>query len=109
MSGSTRVPVGDFDSLEPGQPYRIEYGMNAVVVVRIGDDVYALKDRCSHQEVRLSEGVVSVDDAEIECYKHGSTFALDTGEAMSLPATKPVPTYPVVVEGEVVFVVVDQA
>jgi 3-phenylpropionate/trans-cinnamate dioxygenase ferredoxin subunit len=70
--------------------------------VRIGDDVYAVGDRCSHADVSLSEGEVLADEFEIECWKHGSSFDLKTGEPQSLPATKPVPVYEVqVVDGDV--------
>jgi 3-phenylpropionate/trans-cinnamate dioxygenase ferredoxin subunit len=52
--------------------------------------------------VSLSEGDVDPDDVEIECVRHGSTFSLVTGEAMSLPATKPTPVYRVeVIDGDV--------
>ena len=56
-------------------------------------------DQCSHADVSLSEGEVDVDECTIECPKHGSEFALETGEALTLPALKPVPTYEVTVDG----------
>jgi 3-phenylpropionate/trans-cinnamate dioxygenase ferredoxin subunit len=71
--------------------------------VRIGDDVYAIGDTCSHAEVSLSEGEVYPDERAIECWKHGSTFSLVTGEPQTLPATRPVPVYDVVVvDGDIV-------
>ena len=57
-----------------------------VAVVRIGDDVYAIGDTCSHAEVSLSEGEVYPDERAIECWKHGSTFSIVTGEPQTLPA-----------------------
>ena len=59
----------------------------------------------SHADYSLSEGEVIEEDCEIECWKHGSTFSLETGEPQSFPATKPVPVYEVVVEGDDVSVV----
>ena len=50
-------------------------------------------DRCSHADYSLSEGEIYADEREIECWKHGSTFSLETGEPQSLPATQSVPTY----------------
>lgn len=74
-----------------------------LVIVRIGDQVYALNDRCSHQDFPLSEGEVDPDDMTVECAKHGSVFDLRTGEPLSLPATQPVPVYGARVEdGKVV-------
>ena len=55
-----------------------------------------------HQEASLSEG--EVWDGEIECLLHGSMFSLDTGAPSCLPATKPVPTYDVTVDGDDVLV-----
>jgi 3-phenylpropionate/trans-cinnamate dioxygenase ferredoxin subunit len=69
-----------------------------VAVVRIGDEVFAIEDLCSHEEVPLSEG--EVDDHTIECWQHGSRFDLRTGEPTGLPATEPVPVYPVKIAGE---------
>ena len=54
----------------------------------------------------MAEGEVLADECEIECAKHGSTFDLRTGQPCSLPATRPVPVYDVVLEGDDVSVVV---
>ena len=90
------------DELEPGTARRFDTDGLRICVVRIGDDVYAIGDRCSHADVSLSEGEVLADELEIECWKHGSTFDLKTGEPQSLPATKPVPVYEArVVDGQV--------
>ena len=74
----------------------------AVAVVRIDDDVYAISDVCSHANVSLSDGEVWCDEKELECPKHGSTFSLETGEPITLPATQPVAVYRAqVVDGQV--------
>ncbi len=72
--------------------------------IRVDDAFYALGDRCSHADYSLSEGEVYAEDLEIECWKHGSTFSLETGEPLCLPATQPVPVYEVEVEGDDVMV-----
>lgn len=64
-----------------------------IVVVRVGDEVFALADRCSHADVALSEG--EVEDCSIECWLHGSAFDLRTGNPLTPPASTPVRTYPV--------------
>ena len=77
-------------------------------MVRIGDDVYALGDVCTHQNISLSEGEVDEDELTIECWKHGSAFSLETGEALTLPATQPEPVYDVRIDdGEIVVVLDD--
>ena len=97
-----------FDELAPGEARRFVVGRHRIAVVRIGDDVYAIGDTCTHQNISLSEGEVHPDDKTIECWKHGSTFSVETGEALILPATRPVPVYDVRVDdGEIVVVLDD--
>lgn len=94
------------DALASGTAKRFELEGRSVAVVRIGDDVYALGDTCSHGAVSLSEGEVLCDTKEIECWKHGSAFSLTTGEAITLPATQPVPVYgAAVVDGDIVVTI----
>jgi 3-phenylpropionate/trans-cinnamate dioxygenase ferredoxin subunit len=92
------------DELAPGEARRFDVDGHRIALVRIGDDFYAIGDRCSHEDFSLSEGEVLTDECEIECWKHGSTFSLTTGEPQSLPAVKPVPVYDVVREGDDVLV-----
>ena len=90
------------DELTPGNVRRVMVDGVAVAVVRIDDDVYAISDVCSHANVSLSEGEVWCDEKELECPKHGSTFSLETGEPITLPATQPVAVYRAqVVDGQV--------
>jgi 3-phenylpropionate/trans-cinnamate dioxygenase ferredoxin subunit len=98
--------VCTLEELPDGTARRFELGPHKVAVVRCGDDVYAIGDTCSHAEVSLSEGEVLCADKELECWKHGSTFSLETGEPQTLPATQPVPVYDVHVEGDDVVVVI---
>jgi 3-phenylpropionate/trans-cinnamate dioxygenase ferredoxin subunit len=92
------------DEIERGTARRFEVGNHRICVVRIGDDFYAVGDRCSHADYSLCEGEIWEEEREIECWKHGSTFSLLTGEPQSLPATQPVPVYEVQVEGDDVVV-----
>jgi 3-phenylpropionate/trans-cinnamate dioxygenase ferredoxin subunit len=98
------VRVAALDDLTPGGVLRVVLGDRAVALVRIGDDVYAIGDRCSHADVSLSGGDVDEDECTIECPKHGSAFDLRTGEPESLPALRPVPTYAVEVRDGDVYV-----
>jgi 3-phenylpropionate/trans-cinnamate dioxygenase ferredoxin subunit len=97
----TVCKVGD---VAPGSAIRVEKDGHRLAVVRIGDDWYAVDDRCSHAEASLAEGEVWAEECEIECPKHGSMFSLKTGEAVTMPATEPVPVYDVRVEGDDVIV-----
>jgi 3-phenylpropionate/trans-cinnamate dioxygenase ferredoxin subunit len=101
--------VATLDDLEPASPHRVDVGGRSIALVRLGDDVYAIGDRCSHANVSLSDGEVDEGDCTLECPKHGSTFDLRTGEPGALPATRPVPTYAVEVRGAEVFLTVEDA
>jgi 3-phenylpropionate/trans-cinnamate dioxygenase ferredoxin subunit len=99
-----RERLGRVDEIESGTAKRYDVDGYRIAVVRIGDDFYAIADRCSHADVPLSEGEVWEEEREIECWKHGSTFSLLTGEPQSLPATQPVRVYTIVREGDDLFV-----
>ena len=99
------------DVKEPGS-LRVELdgaGPEAVAVVRFEGEVFAIEDVCSHAEVALSDGEVEEFEGAptIECALHGSCFDLRTGQPTNLPATEPVPVYPVRVEGDDVLIDVD--
>ncbi|MGH9081248.1 MAG: non-heme iron oxygenase ferredoxin subunit [Acidimicrobiales bacterium] len=94
------------DELSDGEARRFDVAGLRIALVRIGEDFYAIGDRCSHEDFSLAEGEVWADECEIECSRHGSTFDLRTGAACSLPATRPVPVYRLVVEGDGVSVIV---
>jgi 3-phenylpropionate/trans-cinnamate dioxygenase ferredoxin component len=78
-----------------------------VAIVRSDGEVYAIYDVCSHANVALSEG--EIEGSTIECWLHGSRFDLVTGKPTGLPATVPVPVYPVKIDGDEVFVEVPVA
>ena len=98
------VVVANVNDVKPGSAKRVDIEGHRLCVVHIADDWYVIGDECSHADYSLSEGDVWEDEREIECPKHGSTFALDTGEPQTLPATQPVPIYKVRVEGDDVLV-----
>jgi 3-phenylpropionate/trans-cinnamate dioxygenase ferredoxin subunit len=96
--------------LEPGTAMRVELegpdGPVEVAVVRTDEGaVHAVSDICSHGQVSLSDG--EVEGATVECWLHGSRFDLVTGKPLALPAIRPVPVYPVTLDGERVLVDVD--
>jgi 3-phenylpropionate/trans-cinnamate dioxygenase ferredoxin subunit len=106
MSTQISTAVCAFDDIASGTARKVDVGGIAVSVVRIGDDVYALGDVCTHAEISLSDGEVWCDELEIECPKHGSAFSLLTGEPATLPATQPVPVFEAsVVDGQIVVTV----
>ena len=88
--------------LDDKKPLAVEVGDVAVVLVRDGDEVHALRDECSHASLSLSDGEVTRQG--VECFLHGSCFDLRTGMPSSPPATEPVDVYAVRVDGDDVYV-----
>jgi 3-phenylpropionate/trans-cinnamate dioxygenase ferredoxin component len=75
-----------------------------VAIVRSEGEFYGIHDVCSHANVALSEG--EIEGRTIECWLHGSRFDLVTGRPTGLPATQPVPVYPVKIDGDDIYVAV---
>jgi 3-phenylpropionate/trans-cinnamate dioxygenase ferredoxin subunit len=96
------IRVCALSELDAAKPRAVEVGDVAVVLVRDGDEVHALRDECPHASMTLSEGEVT--SKGIECWMHGSCFDLRTGKPSSPPATEPVDVFAVRVDGDDVFV-----
>lgn len=104
---SDAVRVAAVDDVEPGEALRIPRDVTGthddVVLVRTeAGEFYALDNTCSHALASLADGWV--EDDCIECPLHSAAFALNTGEALSLPATEPVGTHAVEVRGDEVWI-----
>ena len=105
MSGRRALALSDLPEVGA---VRVVLDGVAVAVVRDEEGhVHAVGDVCSHAEVSLSEG--EVEDCTIECWLHGSQFDLRTGRPLALPAIRPVPVYPVTIDGDDVLVDVEIA
>lgn len=103
----SRHSIGALDSFPDGAGTKIEIGSATIAVFRVEDCVYAIDDRCSHAEASLSEELFGFD---IECPRHGAEFDIKTGAVLSLPATKPVASYPTeITNGEVFLTIKDEA
>ena len=96
-----RVKVAPVADLPEGRGVRVEAHGHRIALFRLGGEVYAIGDRCSHAEASLAEG--EVFDRGVECPRHGSEFNLVTGEPDSFPATKPVPVYAVEISDDEVY------
>lgn len=92
------VKVCTLGDLAEDTPRRVEIDDVPVAVVRTDGEVFAVNDICSHANVSLAEG--EVEECHIECWLHGSRFDLRTGRPSGPPATRPIPVYPVKIEGD---------
>jgi 3-phenylpropionate/trans-cinnamate dioxygenase ferredoxin component len=96
------VKAATVEDVPDGGALRVTIGDVPIAIVRSDGEIYAIHDVCSHANVSLSEG--EIEDQTIECWLHGSRFDLVTGRPTGLPATQPVPVYPVKIDGDDVLV-----
>lgn len=98
------VKVAEESSVLAGARTVVEHGDHEILVLAVGDCIYAVGNICTHDEVWLDDGTLHPDTREIECPMHEGRFDLRTGAATHEPAEVPVPSYVVRVEGGEVFV-----
>jgi len=89
--------------LVPGSWKRIDEP--SIAVFDVAGELFAIKDVCTHEWARLSDG--EVDGETVVCPLHGACFSLSTGEALTPPAVEPVETFAVVLKDGDVYVEVD--
>ena len=99
---TTLVRVARADEIPLNEAKRVDVNGTPVAVFHLALGFFAIADTCSHEEASLSEGFI--EDEVVECPKHGAQFEIESGRNRSLPATKPVASYRVVIEGEEVYV-----
>lgn len=89
------TPTVAIESLPDGRPARVTVEGEPVLLVRDGNRLFAIGDRCTHQGAPLSRGRVTFSGsiAQVTCPAHGSTFDLSDGHVLRAPATQPEPAY----------------
>jgi 3-phenylpropionate/trans-cinnamate dioxygenase ferredoxin subunit len=100
------IVVGPVEELPPGEMKIVRDGQLVIGVYNVDGELYAIEDRCSHDDGPLCEGDFEPAEAVVICPRHGSRFDIRTGQALTLPAYLPVDTFEVKVEGGIVRVVV---
>jgi 3-phenylpropionate/trans-cinnamate dioxygenase ferredoxin component len=96
------IEVCPIDELEPGQVRLVEWEDLEIGVFNCAGTVYAIEDRCSHDNGPLVEGELDQQKCTIECPRHGSLFDLKTGKPLTLPAYVAVDTFPVIIDNETI-------
>ena len=102
------IEVAAADEFPPGSSKIVREGSLFVGVYNCGGELYAIEDRCSHDDGPLCLGPFDADACRVVCPRHGASFDLESGRALSLPAYLPVRTFPVRVEDGNVVVDVDE-
>jgi 3-phenylpropionate/trans-cinnamate dioxygenase ferredoxin subunit len=94
------IEVCPLDELQPGGVRLVEWEDLEIGVFNCAGTVYAIEDRCSHDNGPLVEGELDQEQCTIECPRHGSLFDLKTGSPKTLPAYVAVDTFPVIIDNE---------
>lgn len=99
-----RLEVCPLAELGPDSVRLVRDGSLGIGVYNLAGELYALEDRCSHDDGPLCEGDFEPGTGVVTCPRHGARFDIRTGRPLSLPAVLPVDTFPVRIEGDRVFV-----
>lgn len=94
--------IGSSEDFVEEQPVCRSIGGLEIAIFRFDGELFALDDRCTHGDARLSEGWV--DGNCVECPLHQARFNLWTGEPETPPAWEPVKAYRLRVDGADVFI-----
>ena len=101
------IDVCPLSELPPGQMRLVEWEDVEIGVFNCAGTLYAIEDRCSHDDGPLAEGPFDESRCAVECPRHGSLFDLKTGKPLTLPAYEPVDTFTVIVEDDTIKLEVD--
>lgn len=104
MSEKTFVAVAKLEDVPPGGKFVADVNGTSILVVNSRDQIFAVRNLCSHAYETLECG--RVRNGWISCPVHGARFDLETGSPMNPPATLPIETYEVRIEGDTIEVAV---
>ena len=101
------VKVASVSDLPEGEKTIAEVDERIVVLVHTQGQFYCIDDVCTHDGGPLSDG--QLEGCEISCPRHGAKFDVRTGDALTMPATEATVVHEVKVEGDSIFVRINEA
>jgi 3-phenylpropionate/trans-cinnamate dioxygenase ferredoxin subunit len=96
------IKAAEVTELPAGQMKRFDFEQHRYLIVNADNQIYAVDDQCSHEEVSLYLGCIQ--DHNIKCSLHGSRFCLKTGQPLEEPANEPIGTYPVKIDDNQILI-----
>ncbi len=94
--------IATLEDCPPGSLLKAMAGPHPVVVVNVDGAVYAILDRCTHEDLPLSDG--EMEGTNIVCSYHGARFDVTSGAPRGLPAVRPVKTFPVEIREDGIYI-----
>jgi 3-phenylpropionate/trans-cinnamate dioxygenase ferredoxin subunit len=101
-TAATTISVCPAAELQPGATRLVEHDGRKIGVFNCEGTLYAIEDRCSHDNGPLAEGEFDPAACTVECPRHGSLFDLRTGRPKTLPAFTPVQTFSIAIENDTI-------
>ena len=98
------IAVAKTSEIPESSSQLVEVDDRLVVLIHAAGHYYALDDVCTHDGGPLSDGPIDAEGGTIACPRHGAKFDVKTGDALTMPATKPTVAHEVKVEGDQIFV-----
>jgi len=98
-----KIKVADVNEVSEGGLKKVDVNGEAVALFKIGGKIFATSNICTHAQCELDHNHAMHGEV-VECACHGSQFNIKTGAVVLPPATEPLKTYQVSVEGEEVYV-----
>ena len=87
------IKVATLEDCPPGSLYSVMVGFDPVVLANAEGTIYAVMNRCSHEDLPLSDG--EMEGTVLVCNYHGARFDATSGAPRGLPAVRPIKTFPV--------------
>jgi nitrite reductase/ring-hydroxylating ferredoxin subunit len=103
---ATEVNAGKLSEFEDGEPrVCLLPGYGAIGVVKVGDQFFAFSNYCTHEGTSLAAGYGDLIGKTMVCMMHNASYDLETGRVLGGPASDPLTTYTVRIDGDDVLVV----
>lgn len=100
------VNVCNIESLKPGELFEFDYQEKKILLVKLGDKIYASDRICTHAYADLTSGILNEKEKTVTCPLHMSVFNLEDGVPQNLPAEEPLKIYNTKVQDKSIFVLV---
>ena len=101
------IKICQIREINASEPYIYDRGDSKVMLTKLGNEIFATDRICTHAYADLSTGFLNDTERTITCPLHMSSFRLNDGVPLNLPAEEPIKTYRTKIEDGVIYVLMD--